>query len=313
MIKNKKILITGLNSSISKKFISFLDKTILNSVIYILTNKKVNLNKKNKNIIFLKKQYTDLYKYKKIINNCDYFFHFAYQNSELFAQKNSLEDFKINVVGLDNILKETQNNKKLKFIFISTSSIYQTSNSNINEKSKIQILSYYNLHKYYCENLIKFYSSFSKNKFIILRLSNVYGDFDLTKRDFLLNCIYKITKNRSVSIYGSGKYLRDFIHINDVANALIQIIKINIPHKLNTFNLCSGQSIKLIDLIKLIIKKNNKIGSRFVGKIKFSKNSSKLVRRNFLSNSNKFKKKFNWKAIVKLEDGISKLVKKFKD
>ena len=225
MIKNKKILITGLNSSISKKFISFLDKTILNSVIYILTNKKTKLNKKNKNIIFLKKQYTDLYKYKKIVNNCDYFFHFAYQNSELFAQKNSLEDFKINVVGLDNILKETQNNNKLKFIFISTSSIYQTSNTNINEKSKIQILSYYNLHKYYCENLIKFYSSFSKNKFIILRLSNVYGDFDLTKRDFLLKYIYKITKNRNLSIYGTGKYLRDFIHIDDVANALIQIMK----------------------------------------------------------------------------------------
>ena len=82
---------------------------------------------------------------------------------------------------------------------------------------------------------------------------------------------------------------------------------------MNTFNLCSGQSIKLIDLVKLIIKKNNKIGSRFLGKIKFSKNSSKLVKRNFLSNSNKFKKKFNWKAIIKLEDGISKLVKKFKD
>ena len=55
----------------------------------------------------------------------------------------------------------------------------------------------------------------------------MYGDFDLTKRDFLLNCIYKIAKNRTVSIYGTGKYLRDFIHIDDVANALIQIMKKN--------------------------------------------------------------------------------------
>ena len=62
-----------------------------------------------------------------------------------------------------NILRETRNNKKLKFIFISTASIYQTSKKIVNENSKLEILSYYNLHKFYCENLIKLFSNFSKN------------------------------------------------------------------------------------------------------------------------------------------------------
>ena len=117
MIKNKKILITGLNSSISKNFISFLDKTIFNSVIYILTNKKNkinkknNLNKKNIKIIFLKKQYTDLYKYKKLLIIVIIFFILPIKIQNYLHRKNSLKDFKINVVGLKNILKETQNNK----------------------------------------------------------------------------------------------------------------------------------------------------------------------------------------------------------
>ena len=313
MIKNKKILITGLNSSISKKFIFLIKKTILNANIYILTNKKINnLKQNNINIIFINKQYSDLYKYKKILNSCDYFFHFAYQNSELFAQENPLEDLKINGIGLHNILKETQNNKKLKFIFISTASIYQTSKKIINEMSKIQVLSYYNLHKYYCESLIKFYSNFSQNKFIIIRLSNLYGDFDLTKRDFLLNCVDRIKKNISINIYGTGKYLRDFIHIDDVAQALVKIMRKNFHKKIDIFNLSSGKSITLIDLIKLIIKKNNKISSKFKGEIKFSKNSNKLTKRNFLSNPNKFSKNFNWRPSINLEDGIEKLIKKIK-
>tara|TARA_B000000475_G_scaffold269097_1_gene262567 strand:+ start:2254 stop:3198 length:945 start_codon:yes stop_codon:yes gene_type:complete len=313
MIQNKKIIITGLNSSISKKFIFYLEKSILNSDIYIFTNRrKKNLQHKNKKIFFLKNQYLDLHKYKKILDNCDYFFHFAYQNSELFAQENPLKDFQINCNGLQNILRETQNNKKLKFIFISTASIYQTSKKIVNENSKLEILSYYNLHKFYCENLIKLFSNFSKNKFIILRLSNVYGDYDLKKRDFLLDCINKITKNISINIYGTGKYFRDFIHIDDVAKALIKIMRNNLHNKIDTFNLCSGKSIKLIDLIKLILKENNKIGSKYTGKIKFYKNSTKLIKRNFLSKPFKFSKKFNWRTNINLEDGICKLIQKFK-
>ena len=54
MIQNKKIIITGLNKCISKKFIFYLEKSILNSDIYIFTNRrKKNLQQKNKNF-FLK-------------------------------------------------------------------------------------------------------------------------------------------------------------------------------------------------------------------------------------------------------------------
>ena len=97
-----------------------------------------------------------------------------------------------------------------------------------------------------------------------------------------------------------------------MVKALIKIIENNLHKKLDTFNLCSGESIKLIDLIKLIIKENNKLGSKYFGEIKFYKNSDKLIKRNFLCKPHKFSKKFIWSTNINLEDGIREIIKKFK-
>ena len=261
-------------------------------------------------IIKSKDYYSNVIKYNKIICSCDFFFHFSYQNSELFAKKNSLEDFKINILSLNNILKQTKNNKKLVFIFMSTVSLYKSSLNKINEKSKINIFSVYNLHKFYCENLIKLYSKFSKNKFIILRISNVYGDNDLLKRDFLLNCINKIKIKKPIDIFGSGNYFRDFIHINDVALALIKIMEKNYKKKISIYNLCSGSSILLKNLIKLIIKIFKEVDSNYNPKIIYSKNFDALAKRNFICAPTKFKIDFGWEPKMKLTDGIKELIYK---
>ncbi len=310
MIKNKKIFITGFNGSIAKNFIILLQKKNKKSKIYVSSRsntKKVNNNIK---VIKLDKYYSKIGNYQKIINECDYFFHLAYQNSETFAEKYPYEDFKTNVQSLMKILKIAQNNKKLTFIFTSTVSIYKTSKKKINEKSKIQSLSVYNFHKHCCENLIRLYSLFSKNKFIILRLSNVYGDDDNKKRDFLLHCIENIQNGKSINIYGSGKYYRDFIHINDVSSALLKIIEKKKITKFNIYNICSGSSITIKNLINLLITTFAKFKFNNNVKIRFSKNNTKLMKRNFFAKPLKFMNEFNWKPKIKLSNGVLKLIKK---
>ena len=310
MIKNKKIFITGFNGSIAKNFIILLEKRNKKSKIYVSSRsntKKINNNIK---VIKLDKYYSKIGNYQKIINECDYFFHLAYQNSEAFAEKYPYEDFKTNVQSLMKILKIVQNNKKLTFIFTSTVSIYKTSKKKINEKSKIQSLSVYNFHKHCCENLIRLYSLFSKNKFIILRLSNVYGDDDNKKRDFLLNCIKNIKNGKSINIYGNGKYYRDFIHINDVSSALLKITEKKKIAKFNIYNICLGSSITIRNLINLLIKTFEKVKLKTNTNIRFSKNNTKLAKRNFFAKPVKFMNEFNWKPKINLSNGVLKLIKK---
>jgi len=127
MIKIKKIFITGLNGSIAKNFVNLLKKK--NKKLKIYVSSRSNTKKINNNIMGIKldKYFSKIENYQKIIHECDYFFHLAYQNNEQFAKKYPYEDFKTNVQSLMKILKITQNNKKLIFIFTSTVSIYKTS------------------------------------------------------------------------------------------------------------------------------------------------------------------------------------------
>lgn len=310
MIKNKKIFITGLNGSLAKSFIILLKKKYKKSKIYVSSRSNTkNINSSIK-VIKLDKYYSKIEKYQKIINECDYFFHLAYQNSEAFAEKNPYEDFKTNVQSLIKILKIVQNNKKLTFVFTSTVSIYKTSKKKINEKSKIQLLSVYNFHKHCCENLIRLYSFFSKNKFIILRLSNVYGDDDDKKRDFLLQCIKNIKNKKSINIYGSGKYYRDFIHVNDVSSALLKIVEKKKITKFNIYNICSGSSITIRNLVNLLIKTFSKVKVNNNIDIRFSKNNTKLTKRNFFAKPIKFMYEFSWKPKIELSNGVFNLIKK---
>jgi nucleoside-diphosphate-sugar epimerase len=309
MIKNKNIFITGLNGSIAKRFIYLLDKSLINSTFYVSTSSKIfNLNLVNKIKTFkLDENFKDIKKCKKVLKKCDYLFHLSYQNSEKFAFDNTEEDYKINLLGLFNLLDAAKENKKLKFIFTSTVSLYKSTSRMLNEDSELEILSFYNLHKYSCEKLIKFHEKKSKNKFIILRLSNVYGDKDVSKRDFVLDSIDKIKNKKKITIFGDGKYYRDFIHIDDVTKALLGIIKKKKIKKFSIYNLTSGNSIQIIELIKIIYDAI-KYKKHFFSKIKFVPNYSKLIERNFFAKSKKFEKTFNWKPNIKIKEGIKSLI-----
>ena len=92
---------------------------------------------------------------------------------------------------------------------------------------KIQKLLFYRI--IICINIfvkkIEYFVERSLSNFIILRISNIYGDNDINKRDFLLNIVHKILKNKKITIFGSGKYHRDYLHLEDVNSAISAIIK----------------------------------------------------------------------------------------
>jgi UDP-glucose 4-epimerase len=214
------------------------------------------------------------------------------------------------VIGLKNILNTCKANKKLVFVFLSSVSLYKSSLRKINEKSDLKILSFYNLHKLFCEKMINYFINFSKNKFIILRLSNVYGDTDNKKRDFFLNSCLNIIKNNNLKIFSHGKYLRDFLHLDDVSKAILCIFRKNIRNKLEVYNLGYGKSYSINYLIKRIILNLKKRRIIYKGSIKFTKNESQLINRNFSTNASKFKKRFNWKPVISLDLGINKVISK---
>ena len=145
-------------------------------------------------------------------------------------------------------------------------------------------------------------------KFVSLRLSNIYGygkNLNQKNRGFLNKLLKNIFQDDEIFIFGSGKKLRSYIHIEDLIKA-IRIAKKNIK-KLNgrIFILCGNKSYSFLDLIK--------ISSKILGKkVRFKKKSfpkyiNKIEKRSFVGNNKLFKKYTNWEPKIDLEKGISKV------
>ena len=106
--------------------------------------------------------------------------------------------------------------------------------------------------------------------------------------------IQKATK-KPLTIVGHGKQTRDFIHVEDLTNAFVKVIKSSLVNRV--YNLGSGKETSI-----------NKIASLFGGKKIFIPKRAGDPNRS-CANISKIKKDINWKPTISIEKGIKKLLK----
>ncbi len=150
---------------------------------------------------------------------------------------------------------------------------------------------------------------------ICLMPTNLYGSNDyfvLPSSHVIPGLITKFLaakKNKTnVKIWGSGKPIREFIHVDDLAEAIYitlnaknSKIKKIMGNQLPIFNIGTGESLSIRKLSFLIKKLTN-----FKGKISFDKNyPDGTINKNL--NSKKIRL-LNWKAKIKLVDGLKKII-----
>ena len=158
-----------------------------------------------------------------------------------------------------------------------------------------------------CESYYKQYN----NNFISAMPTNLYGindNFDLETSHVLPALIRKfhqakISKENSVQIWGSGKPMREFLYVDDLAEACVFLMK-NIDAvqlydklKLSHLNVGCGADITISDLANLISKIVGFKGSINYDTSKPDGTPKKLLNVDNLTN-------LGWKASTKLEDGI---------
>ena len=160
--------------------------------------------------------------------------------------------------------------------------------------------------KVFVEKMCEFYSKLGRNKYTLVRHSNIYGPydkFDLEKSHVLAASINKIIscKNNKVTIWGNGKEERDLLFISDLINFVDLVIKKQ-KNKYELYNVGSGQLISINKLINKIIKISGK-------KITAINDLTKKSLRTFIClNCYKAKKELRWYPKISLENGIKKTI-----
>lgn len=142
--------------------------------------------------------------------------------------------------------------------------------------------------------------------FVNLILSNMYGpgDYFEIERSHALGAILnkiinaKINRTPQVIIWGSGKPIREWLYIDDGAEALVRAISIN--HPVDPINIGINKGISIKDL-SLMIKEI--VG--YKGKLVFDKTKPDGASYKVMDNK-KCKKIFKWVPQTDLKEGIEK-------
>ena len=292
-MSKKRIIVIGKNSFISQKFVN----KLTGERIYIVEKKNNYFSKPN---------------WFNLINKNTTIVFFAFDNS-LVSQRNNFFLFNKKILNFFYLFENYLITNKLfpKIIFTSTATVYgDTKSKLVKENFKLKPQTEYDISKVFFEKLLIKLSINRKVKVTILRLSNVIGLSEISKqkdRGVVNKIMKKIKNNKLVKIYGTGKYLRDYIFIDDLVDGIIKSVKICKP---GIYNLCSGKSYSLINILQKIEKMMNiKIKKKFV---KFPKNFSDIEKRNFRGSNKYFSKNFNWKIKFNLNKSLKKIYMEIK-
>ena len=112
----------------------------------------------------------------------------------------------------------------------------------------------------------------------------------------------KIKKEKSFKIWGTGKPLREFLYVDDLASAIEFLIDKKTKEKI--LNVGSGEEINISDLSKLIKKIVKYEGELDFDKTKPDGNPRKLIDSSLINN-------LGWSPKISLEDGIENTYKWF--
>jgi len=144
-----------------------------------------------------------------------------------------------------------------KLVFASSAAVYGDNNQPpISEMDCLCPISPYGLQKLVSEQYATMFANHFELSFIALRLFNVFGPHQLPN-SLYSGVIFIFTsamqKSSPIKIYGDGKQTRDFIYVDDVAEAFVRALTVSLPIGTSlTLNIGTGQGTSLLDLIDML-------------------------------------------------------------
>ena len=323
MKNRKKILITGGSGFIGSAIIRELLKqkvSLLNLDCLSYAGNKKNLSEIEnvRGYKFIKLDISKIMDLKKIffkfkpthVINCAAETHVdrSISNSKKFIQSNILGTYNLLECTRENMI----NNKNFKrFHQISTDEVFGdlvTVKKPPREDSSYAPSSPYSASKASSDHLVIAWGRTYNIPYSISVCTNNYGPRQFPEKLIPKTILYAM-KKKKIPIYGDGKQIRDWLFVNDHAEA-VQKILFNKKGVNRKFNISGNNQIFNIDLVKTICKylnnqnelKNNEKYD-YNSLIQFVKDRPGHDRKYFL-NSRRIRRELNWKPKYNINKGL---------
>ena len=252
-----------IGSNLVKRFISN-----ENHSIFILEPEFANISRlRDYNLTIFRNPLSDINEVKNILltNKIEVVVHLVSTLIPGSTYDDYVNEFK-NVIFPSIELMEFCANEDIKFVYFSSGGTIYGNRTTVQpymETDSMEPISYYGWSKQMMENSILFKNRTEKLKYLIVRpSSNPYGHGQnlFGKQGLVAVAIGKIIEKKTIEVWGDGSAIRDYIYIEDLADAFYQLINKDICNE--TINIGSGRGYSVNDVLaflKIISKVDFKI------------------------------------------------------
>ncbi len=239
-------------------------------------------------------KFIDLFDKEKV----DYVVNYAAQGMVGQSWENPSHWFKTNCLSIVNL---TDRLRKLpflkKYVQISSPEVYGSVSNLREEQTSYNPSTPYAASKAAGDMFIQTISKNFNFPAVFVRSTNVYGPGQQLYRIIPISAI-KIKKDEKIKLQGGGKAIKSYMHIGDNCNGTLSIMEQGEIGEVYHLSPEKGYSIESI--VKIICKKMNKNFEDAVDIVGDRKGQDK----EYILNSEKARKIFNWKPKIEIEEGI---------
>jgi UDP-glucose 4-epimerase len=152
--------------------------------------------------------------------------HLAAVTSVLRSMDDPVRTHQVNVEATAGLLELARQRGVERFVLASTNAVTGDVGSQaIDESIPLRPLTPYGATKAAGEMLLSGYSASYGLAGTALRFANVYGPGMARKDSFVPRLMRAAAEGRGVQIYGDGEQLRDYVHVDDVVQAILLVLR----------------------------------------------------------------------------------------
>ncbi len=236
-------------------------------------------------------------------------------NPFAFVESNIIGTFNILQASLDYYSNLSASKKKFfRFIHVSTDEVFGSleENGKFNEKTRYDPRSPYSASKASSDHLVRAWHNSYNLPILITNCSNNYGPYQFPEKLIPLSII-KALNGELIPIYGSGKNIRDWIHVDDHVNGILEVaLKGNIGETYCIGGNCEKTNLELVQIICTILDQKVPMEKPYSDLIGFVKDRPGHDLR-YSINTNFIKNELGWTPKKNIYDGLTETVEWYLD
>ncbi len=243
---------------------------------------------------------------RALIQDQEFLFNFAGVSGAVHSNQYPFEDLDVNgrgVLAVVDVCREV--NPHIRVIFPGSRLQYGVPEYlPVDEAHPMRPVSIYGVHKLLGETYHLLYHRSYGLRATVLRISNPYGFFSAQLEPGEYNVanrfFHAALDNRPLRIFGEGRQQRDYIHIDDVVEAVLRVA-VGDATVGYAYNLGAGAPVRLIEMAQLIVET---AGQGRVEKVEWPAAFSAVETGDFYFDITLLTRAIGWQPQIPLAEGI---------